>query len=224
MLYSRYLALGILAVLLIIILFYDKERKGINKFKYYGMAFLEGMMGGFIIDYIGINAGYYYFPRQPFMSVEYFAIVVPCWGVFGLLINCLWNWVGKERFWKGMAVTLISLFAWYEGTNLITHSWVYTTPFWAVGLGWIPLIWTFAGCNRRRRVVFKIEAWKANFHEDKLSHNLVYCLLSVTRVLLTIAMFPLMLAVLFRLAVGMPMLIRRDINIWTYTKALLVME
>lgn len=211
-------------VLVVVILCIDKDKNGKCKLKTYGMMFLEGMAGGFIIDAIGISAGYYYFPRQPFLSIEYFAIVIPAWGVFGVLVNCLWSWVGKEKFWQGMAVTLVPLFAWYEGTNLITHSWVYTTPFWAVGLGWVPLIWTFAGCNRRRRVVFKIEAWKAKFQGDKFSHGLVFCSLSIVRVLLTVAMFPLLLAVLVRLCFEFPALIRRDISVRTYFKYLVAME
>jgi hypothetical protein len=224
MLYSRYLGLATFIVLIIVVLCIDKDKNWKNKLKTYGMMFLEGMVGGFIIDAIGISAGYYYFPRQPFLSAEYFAIVIPCWGVFGMLINCLWSWVGKEKFWKGMVVTLVPLFAWYEGTNLISHSWVYTTSFWAVGLGWVPLIWTFAGCNRRRRVVHKIEEWKMKFQEDKFSHSLIYCSLSIARVLLTVAMFPLLLAVLARLCFELPMLIKRDISVWVYFKYLVAME
>lgn len=224
MLYSRWLALGIFVILIVAIAYFDRGNNRKQKAKKYGMMFAEGMAGGFIIDCIGIGAGYYYFPRQPFLSAEYFAIVIPCWGVFGLLLNTMWNLLGKDKFWQGMAVTLVPLFAFYEGTNLLTQSWVYTTPFHAVALGWMPLVWTFAGCNRRRRVVFKIEAWKLNFTEQKLSHQLIYGVLTFARVVLTIAMFPLLIAIIIRLCVETPMLIKRDINVWTYTKTLLVME
>ena len=220
MLYSRWLALGIFVLLIGAIAIFDRDRNLKRKVKNYGMMFVEGMAGGFIIDCIGISAGYYYFPRQPFLSAEYFAIVIPCWGVFGLLLNTLWHLLGKEKFWRGMAVTLVPLFAFYEGTNLLTQSWVYTTPFYAVALGWIPLTWTFAGCNRRRRVVFKIEEWKLKFKEDKLIYNG----LTMIRVLLTIAMFPLMIAIIIRLCVELPLLIKRNSNVWEYTKTLLAME
>jgi len=224
MLYSRWLALGIFVILIGFIVFFDKSGNWKQKAKQYGMMFAEGMTGGFIIDCVGISAGYYYFPRQPFLSMEYFAIVIPCWGVFGLLLNILWNTLGRDKFWQGMAVTLVPLFIWYEGTNLLTQSWVYTTPFYSVALGWIPLTWTFAGCNRRRRVVFKIEEWKLNFRGDKLVHQLIYCALTITRVLLTIAMFPLLIAILIRVCVETPMLVRRNINMWEYAKNLLVMQ
>ncbi len=104
--YSRYISLAIFIALFLIITFYSKSPWR-QKARYYGIAFLEGMVGGFLIDSIGINAGYYYFPRQPFLSLEYFAIVIPCWGVFGLFINCLWKWIGKEKFLNGMAVTVM---------------------------------------------------------------------------------------------------------------------
>jgi len=210
--------------LIVVIIYFDRDKNLKRKAKNYGMMFVEGMAGGFIIDCIGISAGYYYFPRQPFLSIEYFAIVIPCWGVFGLLLNTMWNLLGKDKFWQGMAVTLVPLFAFYEGTNLLTQSWVYTTPFYIVALGWIPLVWTFAGCNRRRRVVFKIEEWKLNFVEQKISHQLVYGMLTLARVVLTIAMFPLMIAVIIRLCVEIPTLIKRDISIWAYTKTLVAME
>lgn len=217
MISSRWLALGIFCLLLVGITFFDKGNK---KFKRFGMMFLEGMVGGFIIDSIGINAGYYYFPRQPFLSVEYFAIVIPCWGVFGLLINCLWNWLGKEKFMRGMVMTLIPLFAFYEGTNILTNSWVYHTPFWAVGLGWMPLVLVFAGCNRRRKVVFKIERLRLLYQ----GNNLVRGALTIARVALIVVMFPLLISVIVRLCIELPMLIKRDVPIWAYTKYLLVME
>lgn len=223
MLYSRWLALGVLLLLVFFIVLYDREEWK-QKARNYGMMFIEGMVGGFIIDVIGINAGYYYFPRQPFLSVGYFAIVIPCWGVFGLLVNCLWQWVGKERFIRGMMATMLPLFAFYEGTNLLTGSWIYTTSFYVVAPGWIPLVWTFAGCNRRRRVVFKIEAWKLRYQEDKLSHYMIYQLLNMARVILTIAMFPLLFTMLIRVGIALPRLIKQDMSILAYTKYLLVMK
>ena len=224
MISSRWLALGVFVLLLVAIASFDKRSNWKEKFKRYGVMFLEGMVGGFIIDNIGIRAGYYYFPRQPFLSFEYFAIVVPCWGVFGLLINCLWNWLGKEKFIRGMAMTLFPLFTFYEGTNLLTNSWVYTAPSWAVITGWIPLVWIFAGCNRRRRVVHKIERLRMSFQDNSLAHEVIRGTLTTARVLLIVVMFPLLIAVIIRLCVELPTLIKRDINLWAYTKYLLVME
>ena len=223
MIYSRWLSLIILVALICLIVFYDKDKRS-QKLKYFGMAFVEGMVGGFIIDYIGITAGYYYFPRQPYLGLSYFLIVIPCWGVFGLLINCLWNWVGKEKFIRGTAVTLFPLFALYEGSNLLTGSWVYTTPFYAIALGWLPLVWTFAGCNRRRKVVFKLEAWRQQFRAESFVHQVIRDGLMAARVLLTVAMFPLLIAIMIRICVELPTLIREEINVWSYTKYLLAMR
>ncbi len=224
MISSRWLALGVFILLLVAIASFDKRSNWKEKFKRHGIMFLEGMVGGFIIDNIGIRAGYYYFPRQPFLSLEYFTIVIPCWGVFGLLINCLWNWFGKEKFIRGMAMTLFPLFAFYEGTNILTNSWVYHTPFWVVGLGWMPLVMVFAGCNRRRKVVFKIERLRMLYQDDSLVHGLIRGTLTIARVALIVVMFPLLLAVIIRLCVELPILIKRDVNLWSYTKHLLVME
>ena len=224
MISARWLSLIVFILLVSYIIIFEKNTKWRDKLRTYGMMLLEGMVGGFIIDAIGISAGYYYFPRQPFLSWQYFAIVIPAWGVFGLLINCLWNWLGKERFWKGMAVTLVPLFAWYEGTNLLTQSWVYTVPFHFVALGWIPLTWTFAGCNRRRKVVFKIERLRLEFQEQSFVHQVMRGFLTTTRVILIVAMFPLLLTILIRLCVELPMLIKQKIPVWAYTKHLLVME
>lgn len=224
MISSRWLALGVFIILLVCISLFDKGCNWKEKIKCHGMMFLEGIVGGFIIDCIGINAGYYHFPREPFLSWHYFAIVIPCWGVFGLLVNCLWKWLGKEKFLRGMVVTLFPLFTWYEGSNLLTCSWVYTAPMWSVYLGWIPLVWTFAGCNRRRRVVWKIEQWRGHVQKDNLEHQLIRGILTVTRVFLVVVMFPLLISVLIRLCVEFPVLIRRSIPIWGYAKYLLAME
>ncbi|KKN79342.1 hypothetical protein LCGC14_0341240 [marine sediment metagenome] len=191
--YSRWIALGILVTLLCLIMFVERGNWR-RKLSVHSMVFLEGMVGGLIIDSIGVNAGLYYFPRQPIYSLSYFLIVIPCWGVFGLLLNCLWAWVGKERFIKGMAVTLFPLFALYEGSNLLTNSWVYTTSLHVVVLGWTPLIVVFAGCHRRRKVVFKMDAWvRVN------QHHILCPVVKVARVLVVIIMFPLLLISIYKI-------------------------
>ena len=201
MIYSRWLSLAVFAILLLFIAFYDKNNRGI-KAKKYSKAFIEGMIGGIIIDSIGVNAGYYYFPRQEIYSLSYFAIVVPCWGVFGLLINCIWQWIGKEVFTRGLLVTLIPLFAFYEGTNLIAGSWVYTVPFHVVALGWIPLILVFAGCNRRRRVVFKLKMLKEQYSGNQAITVCLNVLLGLT----TVVMFPLLIMSIIKMLHELPKL------------------
>ena len=219
--YSRYIGIAIFVALLVLITFYDKSPKG-RKFKYYGLTFIEGMIGGFIIDCIGINAGYYVFPRQPFLSMEYWAIVIPCWGVFGLFINCLWKWAGKEKFLQGMAVTILPLFALYEGTNLITGSWVYNTPFWAVGLGWIPLIWVFSGCNRRRRVVHKIELLAKGIYGNSPLEKVARCSLVALRFTLIVVMFPLLLVNIVRILAPVPQMIKDKTDVKSYLKVMIL--
>jgi hypothetical protein len=222
--YSRYLCIGVFIALVFVIAFFEKGISWKEKLKKYGTMFLEGMVGGFIVDCVGINAGYYDFPRQAFMSFEYFTIVIPCWGLFGMLINCLWNWLGKEKFIRGMLVTYIPLFIWYEGTNLITGSWVYHAPLWSIIVGWMPLIIVFSGCNRRRRVVHKIEEWRTSLNSDNPTEQILRGILTLARIIVTLLMFPLLLAVLVKLLIDLKFLITRKASIWNYTKCLLAMQ
>ncbi len=215
---SRYLALIVLGILLVIII---KEKTPVAlKLRTRGVAFLEGIIGGLIIDSVGVNLGYYFFPRQPIYSTDYFAIVLPCWGIFGMLTNLLWEKLGKEKFIKGLAVSLPILFAFYEGTNLITGSWVYTVPFYWVSLGWIPLVLTFVGCHRRRKVVKKIDD-----AIDEHKENFALCsFLKGLRVSAVIVMFPLLLASLVKLISDLPKLRDSDISVKSYLKASLLMS
>ena len=218
MLSSRWVALIVFSILVGFIVAYDKDTWR-QKVRYYGMTFLEGMVGGFIIDIIGVNAGYYYFPRQPFLSWQYFAIVIPCWGVFGLFINCLWRWLGKEQFIRGMAVTLFPLLLYYEGANLLTNSWVYTVPFHIVAIGWIPLIIVFAGCNRRRKVVFKMDKWIRQCEQPKLRLGL-----QVLRYSLTVLMFPLLIVSIFKVLSDLVAIRNTDITFGKYMRQYLMIE
>lgn len=195
MILSRYIALVLFVILATLMIFREKGKLK-SKITRCGIVFTEGMIGGFIIDSIGVNAGYYYFPRQPFLSFEYFAIVLPCWGVFGMAIQYCWNKLGNEKFIRGLLITTPLLFAFYEGSNLITHSWVYTTPSWAILLGWTPLVLTFAGCHRRRVLKGKIEEEeeKARNKQKVVVANLLY----FANILTTIVMFPLLLVSLIR--------------------------
>lgn len=214
---ARWLALGVFLILLALIVFHGKESWK-QKLNHYGMTFLEGMVGGLIIDSIGVNVGYYYFPRQPLYSLEYWAIVIPCWGVFGLFLNCLWEWIGKERVIRGAVVTLPILFSFYEGTNLWTGSWVYTAPFYVVVLGWIPLGYVFAGCRHRRDVVFKMDGWIRQMENEYAKVGL-----RVVRVLLVIVMFPLLFVSIGKVIRDLLAIRRANISLKSYAREYLML-
>ena len=112
-------------------------RKG--DMKNYAIAFSLGCALGFAIDGVGIPLGLWEFPRQPFLSLEYFLVVVPCWGVFGATINMIKDWYIKSSI-VGLILLTIAMRTIYEVPNLMTGSWVYTTSSLLVNLGWIPLI------------------------------------------------------------------------------------
>lgn len=213
---SRWLALATLLLVILFISFRDKKRTIRGKLTYYGTMFVEGMVGGLIIDSIGVNAGYYTFPRQPLYSLSYFTIVIPCWGVFGLLLNCLWEWFGKERFLQSMAVSILPLFVFYEGSNLITGSWIYTVPFHVVALGWMPLGWTFAGCNRRRKVIFKIEQWRQSIEGYSLTGKAMRLGLQILRIALIVIMFPLIMVAMVKILSNVYSLIKAKSSLVTY--------
>jgi len=215
MILSRYIALVVFLILSIVI----AREKGLplsQRIMRHSIAFMEGMVGGLIIDSIGINAGYYYFPRQPLYSLSYFAIVLPCWGVFGMLTNYLWTRVGKEKFMKGLIATLPFLFAFYEGSNIITGSWVYTVPFYWVALGWMPLVMTFVGCHRRKKVVQKIDSLMVQYPQYGVS-------LKVLRALIIVVMFPLLFVSLLKLVKDFRVLRDEHISTRAYVKELLLM-
>jgi len=180
----RWIALAAFVILLIL------SRKDL---KHLGIVFIEGMVGGLIIDTIGVNLGYYTFPRQALYSLNYFAIVVPCWGVFGALIDYFWRTLGKEKFLRASTIVTPFLFASYEGLNLLTGSWVYHLPWGVVAPCWLPLIYTFAGCHRREEVIKKIKSVEIKY--TGLRHEV----LAGVRVFLTIIMFPLLFVSLFRI-------------------------
>ena len=136
-----------------------------------------------------------------------------------MLTNYLWARLGREKFIRGMAITLPALFMFYEGTNLITGSWVYTVSWHWIVLGWMPLVLTFVGCHRRRSVVAKVA--KAEYEARNI--NTRYALRGL-RVMLIIIMFPLMLASLVRLLAEITKLREANISVRTYAKELLLMS
>lgn len=215
---SRWLALAIFIILLAMIAFYDKKNWR-YKFRHYGMAFLEGMVGGLIIDSIGVNAGYYYFPRQPLYSLEYWTIVIPCWGVFSLSLDYLWRVVGKNKFIRGTIVTIPTLFMWYEGSNLLTYSWVYTVPSYVVVLGWIPLVFVFSGCDHRRDVVFKMDIWisQCDYKPYRLG-------LQILRLSLVVLMFPLIIGSIAKFVSNLFVLKKVNISLKEYVLEYLMIK
>jgi hypothetical protein len=113
--------------------------------------FLVGMFGGFLLDIIGHRLNLWQYPRQPFLSRDYFLLVIPAWGVFGSQINVIWNLARKYFItceWV-QAVTLTTfivhfpLYSLYELPNLYRKSWKYSVSMCRVILGWVPLILYF---------------------------------------------------------------------------------
>lgn len=156
--------------LAIILLLVALNWKNIKKHKWNGIIeilvpFCEGMVGGLIIDAVAFHFNFYNFPRQPAYSLNYWLVVVPCWGVFGLVINSLWDRFGG-KWWRAIIFTTLPLLLFYESSNLITQSWLYNVSFGWVVLGWTPLVLVFAGCRRRRRVVFRFDVWIKSYQGE----------------------------------------------------------
>ena len=108
------------------------------------IAFLVGIGGGLLLDWIGVAKFHFWeYSRQPFPSWKYFAITLPCWGILGMAINLLWNWIAIP--WLAFLLITVTLMALHELLNLKTKSWEYFVPFWLVVVGWIPLILSFRG-------------------------------------------------------------------------------
>lgn len=110
-----------------------------KELKNYAFSLIVGCLVGLTIDSIGIRAGMWYFPRQPFLSLEYILIVIPCWGVFGATINMVDDWYLKKSHFD-ILIIWVSVMALYELPNLLSGSWEYTANPMIVTLGWLPLI------------------------------------------------------------------------------------
>ena len=110
--------------------------------KHYVISLGVGCIVGFTIDCVGIPLGLWEFPRQPFLSWEYFLIVIPCWGVFGATINMINDWFMKKN-WLSIIILSVAVMLLYEVPNLITGSWEYSASSWLVMLGWFPLIMVY---------------------------------------------------------------------------------
>ena len=108
----------------------------------YAISLIAGCVVGFTIDYAGVSLNLWNFPRQPFLSWQYFAIVVPCWGIFGATINMVNDW-HMRKGWISILILSVVVMAIYEVPNLLTESWLYSASTVIVLLGWFPLIFLF---------------------------------------------------------------------------------
>jgi len=104
------------------------------------LSFTIGALGGFAVDYIGIKIlKCWTYPRQEFLKKEYFALVIPGWGVFGMMVNLPLSWIPGSNAIT-ILILLISLLAFCELPNIKIGCWKYTAPTWLIVLGWIPLV------------------------------------------------------------------------------------
>ena len=105
------------------------------------IAFLVGLIYGSLIDFVGVLL----IPLWKYATSKwvYFLITVPCWGIFSMTVNLLWDWI--QNPWLAFSIIVIGLFAYLELPNLKTRSWTYSVPLWFVAVGWIPLVLSFRG-------------------------------------------------------------------------------
>jgi len=104
------------------------------------IALIIGVFYGLVIDLIGVGVLKLWKYSSAQWGWEYFTVTVPCWGIFSMVINLVWNWIGTP--WSFIFITL-GLFAMLELPNLKTRSWTYNAPMWLVMIGWIPLVLSF---------------------------------------------------------------------------------
>jgi len=104
------------------------------------VAFLIGLPYGLLVDFVGVRLRLWKYGGSKWV---YFMITVPCWGVFSMTINLLWDWIKNP--WLAFPIIAIGLFTYMELPNLKTKSWTYSVPLWFVAIGWIPLVLSFRG-------------------------------------------------------------------------------
>jgi len=105
------------------------------------LSFLIGVVGGFLMDCLGVaKLKLWYYTKQPFLSKSYFGVVIPCWGIFAMTIDLLWDRIPLSEITTFSFMTLL-LFSIYELPNLKTKSWKYSVSMKIVSLGWLPLVY-----------------------------------------------------------------------------------
>lgn len=126
--------------------------------RYAIISFVIGMIYGLLIDFVGINLVHFWeYPTSS--KLVYFAVTVPCWGIFSMAINLLWNWIKSP--WLAFIVITTGLFLLLEIPNLLTRSWIYYVPMWFVIIGWVPLILSF-------RIIYVVIIDRFHYREDNL--------------------------------------------------------
>lgn len=104
------------------------------------LSFTIGALGGFAIDYLGIKAlKLWTYPRQEFLKKEYFMLIIPGWGVFGMMVNLPLSWIQASNE-IALPMLTLSLFAFCELPNIKIGCWKYNAPIWLIALCWIPLV------------------------------------------------------------------------------------
>lgn len=113
-----------------------------RKARQYGLAIITGAACGVALDVVGIGVlGLWEYPRQPFMTWRYWVILPATWGVFGGLINMLWDSLSKYSLILIAVILAVAVGFLYEIPNLWTGSWAYfKVPVWLIAVGWLPLI------------------------------------------------------------------------------------
>lgn len=145
-------------VVFIILLIIAWRRKDL---KNYAFSLILGGLAGYVLDCIFVTLGLWEYPRQSFMSIEYFALVVTGWSIFGAAINMINDWYMK-RNWLSLIIIAVVFVTGYEVINIWTESWIYYTSWLLVILGWIPLILYFRSVyllvvrSEFRRAIIKV--------------------------------------------------------------------
>jgi len=107
------------------------------------LSFTIGALGGFAVDYLGIRVlKLWTYPRQKFLKKEYFMLVIPGWGVFGMMVNLPLSWIQVSNE-IALPMLMLSLFVFCELPNIKIGTWKYNAPIWLIALCWIPLILAF---------------------------------------------------------------------------------
>lgn len=103
------------------------------------IAFSIGLISGFFLDWLGIKKfRFWTYPRQKFLTINYFILALPDWGVISQMINLIWDWLKDP--WLSFVVVAIVIFITHDLPNLKTKSWNYFAPKWLVVSGWMVYI------------------------------------------------------------------------------------
>lgn len=92
-----------------------------------------GLLLGMYLDYVcGYESGMWEYTRHPYWEASYWEVLPAMWAMFGVYVVITWRKIG----WFCIPL-MIGL---HEGYGVIRGSWHYSVDWWAVIVGWIPLI------------------------------------------------------------------------------------